>query len=68
MSLIGKKTKGKEGIIAYNTLFGISVMKRHVEFEHLELLIVFLEKIALTDNIYESQTMATNANEGYRVM
>jgi hypothetical protein len=27
MSLIGKKTKGKKGIIAYNTLFGTSAMK-----------------------------------------
>jgi hypothetical protein len=35
MYLIGKKTKGKKGIIAYNTLFGTSAMKKHVEFEHL---------------------------------
>jgi hypothetical protein len=35
MSLIRKKTKGKKGIIAYNTLFGTSAMKKYVEFEHL---------------------------------
>jgi hypothetical protein len=47
MSLIRKKTKGTKGIIAYNTLFGIGAMKRHVEFEHLELLITFLKKLLL---------------------
>jgi len=35
MSLIGKKTKRKKGIIAYNTFFGTSAMKKNVEFEHL---------------------------------
>jgi hypothetical protein len=36
-SLIEKKTKGKNGIIAYNTSFGINSMKMHIEAEHLEL-------------------------------
>jgi hypothetical protein len=35
VSLIRKKSIGKKGIIAYNTLFGTSAMKKHVEFEHL---------------------------------
>jgi hypothetical protein len=56
MSLIRKKTKGGNGIIAYNTLFGIGVMKRHVEFEHLELLTTFVEEFATIDNIVRSQT------------
>jgi hypothetical protein len=63
--LIRKKTKRKEGIIAYNTLFGLGVMKRDVEFEHLELLTAFIEKVALTNNIFKSQT--ANASEGYKI-
>jgi hypothetical protein len=43
-------------------------MKRHVEFEHLELLIAFVEKNVLTNNIFESQIAAASANEDYRVM
>jgi hypothetical protein len=61
MSLIKKKTKGENGIIAYNTLFGISVMKIH-----LELLITFVEEFATIDNILRSQT--SGANEGCRAM
>jgi len=61
-------TTRKQGIIAYNTFFGISVMKRHVEAEHLKLLIAFVEKTILTDNIFKSQTMVASANEGCKVM
>jgi hypothetical protein len=43
--LIEKKTKGKKRIIAYNTSFGIGSMKRHVEFEHLELVITYVEEV-----------------------
>jgi hypothetical protein len=37
-NLIGKKTKGKKGIIAYNTSFEIGFMKWHVETKYLELI------------------------------
>jgi hypothetical protein len=49
MFFIGKKTKKKKGIIAYNTLYGIGVMKIHVESKHLELLTIFVEEVV--DNI-----------------
>jgi hypothetical protein len=42
-------------------------MKRHVEFEHLELT-NFVEEATPIDNTSKSQTMITNANEGCRVM
>jgi len=37
-NLIEKKTKGKKGIITYNTSFRIGLMKHHVETKHLELI------------------------------
>jgi len=37
-NLIEKKTKGKKGIIAYNTSFRIGLMKWQVETKHLELI------------------------------
>jgi hypothetical protein len=43
-------------------------MKRHVEFEYLELLTTFVEEDIPIDNISKSQTTTINANEGYRVM
>ncbi len=51
MSLIGKKTKGKMGIITCNTLFGTCFMKVHVECEHLKLLIAFVEEVIIVHNI-----------------
>jgi hypothetical protein len=66
MSLIGKKTKKKKGIIAYNTLYGIGVMKIHVESKHLELLTIFVEEVVVVDNIASSQI--PRANEGCRAM
>jgi hypothetical protein len=45
-SLIKKKTKGEKGIIAYNTSFGTGSMKRHVEPQHLELIIAYVEEVA----------------------
>ncbi len=45
MSLIEKKTKGKKGIIAYNTFFGTSAMKKHVEFEHFNFWLLLLKKL-----------------------
>ncbi len=48
-SLIEKKTKGKKGIIAYNTSFGICSMKRHVESEHLELVITYVEEVVVSN-------------------
>jgi hypothetical protein len=47
-SLIEKKTKGKKKIIAYNTSFGIGSMKRHIESEHLELILHMLKKLLKT--------------------
>jgi hypothetical protein len=38
-------------------------MKRHVEFEHLELLTTFVEEVGTINNILGSQTLG--ANEGY---
>jgi hypothetical protein len=55
MFLIRKNTKGKKAIIAYNTLFGIGVIKQHVEYEHFELLTTFVEKVAIIHNISASQ-------------
>ncbi len=43
-------------------------MKRHVEFEHLELLTTFVEEATSIDNISKSQIMTTNASEGCKVM
>jgi hypothetical protein len=51
--LIEKKTKGKKRIIAYNTSFGIGSMKRHIEFEHLELITSYVEKV-VAENIPRS--------------
>jgi hypothetical protein len=45
--------------------YGIGVMKIHVEFEHFELLIIFVEEVVV-DNIARSQIVG--ANEGYRAM
>jgi hypothetical protein len=62
-----KENKREEGhYLAYNTLFGITIMKRHVEFEHLKLLTTFVEKIVTIYNISMSQTM--DASEGFKAM
>jgi hypothetical protein len=63
--LIEKKTKGKKGIFAYNTFFGTSSMKRHVKFEHLELLTSYVEKIDVANNISRSQIVG---DEGSRAI
>ncbi len=55
LTLIKTNTKGKRGIISYNTFFGSSSMKRHVESEHLELLTSYIEKVSATNNISRSQ-------------
>ncbi len=52
-SLIEKKTKGEKGIIVYNTSFGTSSMKRHIEAEHLEFITTYVEKV-VADNISRS--------------
>jgi hypothetical protein len=49
--LIEKKTKGKRKIFAYNTFFGTSSMKKHVESEHLELLTSYVERVDAANNI-----------------
>jgi hypothetical protein len=51
--LIEKKTKGEKGIIVYNTSFGTSSMKRHIEAEHLEFITTYVEKV-VADNISRS--------------
>jgi len=51
MFLIGKKTKGKMGIITYTTFLGTYFMKIHVEYEHLKLLIAFVEEGIIVHNI-----------------
>jgi hypothetical protein len=62
-----EENKREEGhYLAYNTLFGIAIMKIHVEFEHFELLTTFVEEIVTIYNISMSQTM--DANEGFRAM
>jgi hypothetical protein len=66
MFFIRKKTKKKKGIIAYNTLYGIGVMKIHVESEHLELLTIFVEEVVFVHNIASS--LIAHANEGCRAM
>jgi hypothetical protein len=63
--LIEKKIKGKRGIIAYNTFFGRSLMKLHVEYEHLELLTSYVEKVVVENNISRSQIVG---DEGSRVI
>jgi len=45
--------------------YRIGVMKIHVEFEHFELLTIFVEEVVV-DNIARSQI--AGANEGYRAM
>ncbi len=50
-TLIEKKTKGKRKIFAYNTFFGTSSMKKHVESEHLELLTSYVERVDAANNI-----------------
>jgi hypothetical protein len=52
---IRKNTKGKKAIIAYNTLFGMGVMKQYVKYEHFELLTTFVEEVAIVHNISGSQ-------------
>ncbi len=52
-SLIEKKTKGKKGIIAYNSSFGTSSMKRHFEAQHLEFIISYVEEV-VANNISRS--------------
>ncbi len=42
------------------------LLKIHVEFEHLELLTIFVEEVVVVHNIASSQI--THANEGYRAM
>jgi hypothetical protein len=64
--LLGRNKEKEKGIIAYNTLYGIGVMKIHVESKHLELLTIFVEKVVIVDNISRSQI--TSANEGCRAM
>jgi len=63
--LIEKKIKGKRGIIAYNTFFGRSLMKLHVEYEHLELLTSYVEEVVVENNISRSQIVG---DEGSRVI
>jgi hypothetical protein len=43
-------------------------MKRHVEFEHLEVLTTSVEEATPIDNISKSQTTTTSSNEGCKVM
>jgi hypothetical protein len=50
-ALIETKTKRKKGNTAYNALFGTSSMKRHVEYEHVEFLIAYVEEVVVTYNI-----------------
>ncbi len=50
-SLIEKKTKGKKGIIAYNKLYGTGSIKHHVETLHLELLMTYVAKHFVNDNV-----------------
>jgi hypothetical protein len=40
-----EENKRKKGIIAYNTLFGTSAMKKYVEFEHMNFLLPLLKKL-----------------------
>ncbi len=42
------------------------LLKIHVESEHLELLTIFVEEVAIVHNITSSQI--AHANEGYRAM
>jgi hypothetical protein len=45
-----RRPKGKKRIIVYNTSFGIGSMKRHIEFEYLELITSYVEKV-VAENI-----------------
>jgi hypothetical protein len=63
--LIENKTKGKRGIIACNAFFGTSPMKMHVEYEHLELLTSYVEKVVAENNISRSQIVG---DEGSRAI
>jgi hypothetical protein len=51
------KTKGRKKVIAYNTLLGIGSMKKHVEYEHLELVTTYAEQLVTTNNISRSQVV-----------
>jgi hypothetical protein len=55
-TLIEKRTKGKKGIIAYNTSFGISSLRQHVEVEHLEFFNAYVAKFVGVENNLGSQS------------
>jgi hypothetical protein len=59
------KTRGRKRIIAYNTLFGTSSMKNHVEYEHFKLVIAYVEQLVTIDNILVSQVVG---DEGCRTI
>jgi hypothetical protein len=59
------KTKKKKEIIAYNPLFGTSSMKRHLEFEHFELVLTYVEQLATAKKHLGSQAMG---DEGCRII
>jgi hypothetical protein len=63
--LIEKKTKGKNGNIVYNAFFEISSMKRHVESNHLEFLIAYVEEVIVAYNILGLQIVGY---EGYKAI
>jgi hypothetical protein len=64
-SLIEKKTKGKKAIIAYNKFYGIGSMKHDVEALYLELLMTYVAKFFVHDNVTCSQE---RNDEGGRLM
>jgi hypothetical protein len=49
--LIEKKIKGKKGIIAYNKLYGTGSIKHHVKTLYLELLMTYVAKHFVNDNV-----------------
>jgi hypothetical protein len=59
------KTKKRKRIIAYNTLFGIVSMKMHVEYEHFEFVIAYVEQLVTANNISRSQVVG---DEGCRTI
>jgi hypothetical protein len=61
--LIEKRTKGKNGIIAYNTSFGIISMKQHVEVEHLELFDAYAAKFVGVESNSWSQSRNFDGNK-----
>lgn len=62
-NLFEKKTKGKKGIIAYNTSFGIGFMKWHVETKHVELINVHVVGFGDVEGNIMSQSRTVEGNK-----